>query len=203
MIEERHIVNGLVRQVLLATRDVLGENGLHEVLRVASLERFCDQIPPDDLLPGIQVAEFARFNQAVEEFYGRAGKGILQRIGRACFHYEVREQAVILAIAGVALKVLPQKQRIKFILTSLVSALKKTNPGLEVWAGEMDGKLVYIDQTCAICYGRTSERPICHLHVGSIREAVKWASGKAYAVVETHCVAKGDPDCRFEIQEPR
>lgn len=202
MTEARYIVNALVRQALSAAQDVMGENGLHAVLRAAGLARFIDHIPPDDMQPAIKTEEYARFNQAIEEFYGRAGKGILQRIGRASFQYGVREQAALLGVAGAALKVLPQKQRIKFILTSLVRALEKTNPGVEAWAGEMDGKLVYIEKTCAICYGRTSDHPICHLYIGSISEAVKWATGHDYPVAETHCVAKGDPYCCFEIGEP-
>lgn len=201
MSEERYIVNALVRQALFAAQDVMGKNGLQAVLRAAGLARFIDHMPPDDMQPAINTGEYARFNQAIEEFYGRAGKGILQRVGRASFQYGVREQAALLGIAGAALKVLPQKQRIKFILTSLVSALKKTNPAVEAWAGEMDDKLVYIEKTCAICYNRTSDHPICHLYIGSISEAVKWATGRDYPVVETHCVAKGDPFCRFEIGE--
>jgi predicted hydrocarbon binding protein len=203
MPEERFIVNALVRQALFAAQDVMGENGLHAVLRAAGLEHFIDHMPPDDLQPAIKTEEYARFNQAIEEVYGRAGKGILQRVGRVSFQYALQEQPAYLGIAGAALQVLPQKQRIKFILNSMVSALKKTNPAVEAWAGVMDGKLVYIEKTCAICYGRTSDRPVCHLYIGSIGAAVKWATGRDYAVVETHCIAKGDPYCRFEIGEPQ
>lgn len=203
MDEDRFIVNALVRQALLACQDVLGEKGFQAVLRAAGLERLIDQVPPDDLDPAVKTSEYARLNQAIEEFYGRAGRGILQRVGRTSFQYGIREQASLLGIAGTALKLLPQKQRIKFILTSLVSALKKTNPAVQAWAGEKDGKLIYLDRTCAICYGRTSDQPVCHLYVGSISEAVRWATGVAYTVHETHCIAKGDPYCCFEIGDPQ
>jgi predicted hydrocarbon binding protein len=203
MVEERYIVNALVRQALYAAQEVMGENGLHAVLREAGLEQFIHQMPSDDMEPAVKTSEYARLNQAIEEFYGRAGKGILQRVGRASFQYGVREQAALLGIAGTALKILPQKQRIKFILSSLVSALVKTNPEVEAWAGEMDGKLVYVDRTCAICYGRSSGHPICHLYIGSISEAVKWAAGREYVVVETQCAARGDPYCAFEIGKPK
>lgn len=202
MDEDRYIVNALVRQALIASEEVMGTNGLNAVLRDAGLERLIDNLPPDDMEPAVRTSEYAGYNQAIEEFYGRAGRGILLRVGRASFQYAVREQAALLGIAGAALKILPQKQRIKFILNSLVNALKKTNPQVEAWSGELDGKLVYVEQTCAICYGRQSEQPICHLYVGSISEAIKWATGKVYPVVETHCVAKGDPYCRFEVEEP-
>jgi predicted hydrocarbon binding protein len=199
MAEERLIVNAVVRQTLLASQVVLGESGLHAVLKVAGLERFIDHIPPDDMKPGMRISEYARFNRAIETSYGRAGKGILQRIGRASFQYGVGERSGLLVIAGTALKLLTQKKRIKFILTSLVNAVKATNPAVEVWAGEVDGKLTYVEKTCAFCFGGTSNQPICHMNVGYIGEAVKWATGRDYLVVETHCVATGDPHCCFEI----
>ena len=201
--EDAVIVNALVRQALIASQEVMGENGLNAVLRATGLERFIGNFPPDDMEPGIDTSEYAQFNAAIEEFYGRGGRGILQRVGRASFQYAVREQAALLGLAGAALKVLPQKQRIKFILKSMVDALKKTNPQVEAWSGEKDGKLVYVERTCAICYGRQSDKPICHLYVGSISEAVKWATGQDYQIIETHCIAQGDSFCQFEVGEPR
>ena len=200
--EDAVIVNALVRQALVAAEEVMGENGLTAVLRSSGLERFIENLPPNDMEPGVLTSEYARFNAAIEEFYGRAGKGILQRVGRASFQYAIREQSALLGIAGVALKLLPQRQRIKFILNSMVDALKKTNPQVEAWSGEMDGKLVYVEKTCAICKDRQSDHPICHLYIGSLSEAVKWATGQDYQIVETHCIAKGDPYCRFEVADP-
>ncbi len=203
MPEDNFIVNALVRQAFMAAEEVMGTNGLNAVLRSAELDQYIDHMPPDDMEPAIETKQYSQFNEAIEEFYGRAGKGILQRVGRASFQYGVNEQAALLGIAGAALKVLPQKQRIKFILNALVNALKKTNPRVEAWSGELDGKLVYIEPTCAICYGRTSDRPICHLYIGTLSEAVKWATGKEYEVTETECVANGGRYCRFEIGDPK
>lgn len=199
--DEAVIVNTLVRQALVAAEEVMGSHGLHAVLRTSGLERFIDNLPPDDLNPGIRASEYAKFNEAIEAFYGRGGRGMLQRIGKASFQYGVREQSALLGVAGAALKLLPEKQRIKFVLNSLVNALKKTNAQVEAWVEEDDNQLAYVEATCAICNNRHSETPICHLYVGSIAEAVLWASGNKHRVTETHCLAKGDPYCRFEIGE--
>ena len=201
--DEAVIVNTLVRQALVSAEEVMGENGLHAVLRSCSLERFINNLPPDDLKPGIKAVEYAKFNEAIEAFYGRGGRGMLRRIGKASFQYGVREQGALLGIAGVALKLLPERQRIKFILNALVNALKKTNAQVQAWVDESDGKLAYIESTCAICMGRHSNQPICHLYVGSVGEAVRWATDKEYEIIETHCIAKGDPYCRFEVGEVR
>ncbi|MGE5250498.1 MAG: V4R domain-containing protein [Bacteroidota bacterium] len=196
--EDAVIVNALVRQALVAAQEVMGENGLNAVLRSCGLERYIGNFPPDDLEPAIQTPQYARFNQAIEEFYGRGGRGMLRRIGKASFQYGVREQAAILGVAGVALKLLPERQRIRFILNGVADALRKSNPQVEVWLEEGE-RIAYAESTCAICHGRKSEAPICHLYVGSLAEAVEWATGKPHEIRETHCMAMGDPYCRFEV----
>lgn len=201
--EDAVIVNALVRQALVAAQEVMGENGLNAVLRSSGLERFVGNFPPDNLEPSIQASQYARFNAAIEEFYGRGGRGILKRIGKASFEYAVREQAALLGLAGVALKLLPERQRIKFILNQMAGALKKSNAQVEAWVDDSGDHVAYLESTCAICQGRTSETPVCHLYVGSIGEAVRWASGREHNIIETHCLAKGDPYCRFEIGDAR
>lgn len=199
--EDAVIVNALVRQALISSEEVMGENGLNTVLRTSGLERFVGNFPPDNLEPAIKTSDYARLNEAIEEFYGRGGRGMLRRIGKASFQYAVREQAALLGIAGAALKLLPTKQRIKFILNALVNALKKSNPQVEAWVEETGDTLAYCDASCAICHGRQSADPICHLYIGSIGEAVQWATGREFKIIETHCTAKGDPHCRFEVRE--
>jgi predicted hydrocarbon binding protein len=193
------IVNGIVRQALVSAEEVMGANGLQAVLRASGLARFVNNFPPNDMQPSIQTSDYAHLNQSIEEFYGRASKGMLRRIGKASFQYGVREQAALLGVAGVALKFLPEKQRIKFILNGMADALKKSNPEVDAWMEDKDGTLAYIERTCAICWGRESAQPVCHLYVGSVSEAVLWATGVEHEVTETHCIAKGDEYCRFEV----
>ena len=199
--EDAKIVNSLVRQALTSVQEVMGDNGLNAVLRTSGLERFIGNFPPNDLQPSINASQYAQLNQAIEDFYGRGGKGMLRRIGKASFQYGVREQAALLGVAGVALKLLPEKKRIKFILNGMADALKKSNPEVNAWLDESGDKLAYVESTCAICHGRHSETPICYLYAGSVAEAVQWATGKEYTITETHCIAKGDEYCRFEVGE--
>src|SRR5215216_2080966 len=187
--EDAMIINSLVRQALTSAQEVMGDNGLNAVLRTSGLERFIGNFPPNNLEPSIQASQYAKLNEAIEQFYGRGGKGMLRRIGKASFQYGVREQSSLLGVAGVALKLLPEKQRIKFILNGLADALKKSNPDVNAWVDESGEKIAYIESTCGICYGRESATPLCYLYAGSITEAVLWATGKEFAVTETHCLA--------------
>jgi len=195
------IVNALVRQALVSAQEVLCENGLNAVLRASGLERFIGNFPPNDTNPGIKTVEYARFNVAIESLYGRGGKGMLWRIGKASFQYGVREQGALMGVAGAALKLMPHKGRIKFVLNVMLNALKKTNPQVDACVEEEGDKIAYCESTCAICLGRHSDQLVCHLYIGSIGEALRWATDQEHEIAETHRVAKGDQYCRFEVGE--
>lgn len=200
--EDLVIANALMRQALVAVEEVMGRNGLNTVLRSAGLAQYVDNLPPDDLNPAVNSSDYAALNQAIEDFYGRGGRAILRRIGQASFRYGVREQSALLGLAGAALKLLPRKQQIRFILNAIGNALKKTNPQVQAEVEEAGDTFAYVARTCSVCYGRQSDKAICYLYVGTIGEAVQWATGQPYQIKETHCLGKGDPYCRFEVIEP-
>lgn len=197
--KDHTLANALMLQALKAIEEVMGKKGLDAVLNSAGLQKYIDNFPPNDLEPAIASSDYARLNQAIEDFYGRGGKGILKRVGRASFQYGAREQAALLGLAGVALKVLPKRQRVKFILNAIGSALKKTNPENEYFVDDRSTHIAYCVPTCSNCFGRQSEQPVCHVLTGSIAEAVKWATGEELQVRETLCMAKGDRYCRVEV----
>ncbi len=195
------IANALMRQALVAVEEVMGKNGLTAVLRASGLERYAEALPPNDLEPAVNSADYARLNEAIENFYGRGARGILQRIGKASFEYGLREQSALMGLAGLALKVLPPKQRVQLVLNNLAGALKKINPQDQIEIETSGGGIAYVARTCSVCHGRHSDKPLCHLYLGSIAEAVRWATGQTYAVRETECIAMGAAYCRFEVSE--
>ena len=197
--EQWRFTNALMRQAIMAIGQVMGERGLKIVLRQAGLERYVDELPPDDLEQDVSTVDYAALNQAVEEFYGRAGKGMLQRIGRASFRYGVEEQATLMGVAGAAMKLMPQKTRIKFILTQMAKSLMDVNQDTHIQVQETPQGFVFADFTCGVCCCRNAEHPICHLYIGSISEAVKWATGQEYEVREIECRATGAEACRFLV----
>lgn len=199
--EEWLFTNALMRQAILAIGEVMGERGLKVVLRQVGMERYVDELPPNDLEQGVSTTEYAALNQAVEEFYGRAGKGMLKRIGRASFRYGVEEQTALMGVAGAALKLMPQKTRIKFILTQTAKSLMDVNNETYIEVQETPEGFIFADFTCGVCCGRKAEHPICHLYIGSISEAVKWATGHDYEVREIECRATGAEACRFLVAE--
>ncbi len=196
-----YIANALMRQAMVAIAEIMGERGLHIVLRNAGLEQYIRHLPPNDTEPAISFEDYARLNAAIEEFYGRAGKGMLRRIGRASFYYGLREQPKLLGLLGRAIKLLPERQRIKTVLQQMGQAVASiSTPQTEFWIEENRDTIAYCFRPCALCQGRRADHPVGHLLVGSIQTAVQWATGKTYTVVETQCMAMGHDHGRVEVR---
>lgn len=203
--EEAPYVNALFWQMLQGVEEVLGENGLNAVLRSSGLDRYVGNPPENNLESGVLAREYARLNEAIEQFTGRAGKGMLQRIGRASFRWGIKEQAALMGLANIALKALPQRLRKRAILLGVRKGLMDLVDFGLVDVQDNDGVLVYTDYACTICHTRHStEQPICHLYVGTLGEAMTYATGKdfrEFEIIETHCRALGHDYCRFEIRD--
>ena len=197
-------VNALLLQALNGIEEVLGTNGLNAVLQASGLQRYIGHPPPNNLERGVLVREYAALNQAVQDFTGRAGKGMLQRVGRASFRWAIKEQQATMGLAGIALKALPQNLRKKAILLAVRKGLTDTMAYARIKVENEGDALVFADYTCTICHGRHNADAICHLYVGSLGEAMAFATGKdfrEFEIVETHCKAKGDDCCRFTIRD--
>ena len=199
--EEASVSNAIFRHTIIAAEEIIGKDDLNAVLYSAGLSRIVNNIPPDDLNLGITQEEYARLNEAIEQRYGRGGKGALQRIGRQMFKNTVKGQPALLSLAGATMRLFPKFQRVRFMLTSMSKTLQSTNPNVEAEVDEQDGRIAYVERSCAVCHGRKSEQPVCHIHVGELSEAVRWAVGEGYEIRETLCIAMGDEACRFEIVE--
>lgn len=202
--EEAPYVNALFWQMLQGVEEVLGNNGLNAVLRSSGLERYVENPPDNNLESNVLAREYARLNEAIEQFTGRAGKGMLQRIGRASFRWGIKEQAALMGLANIALKALPQRLRKRAILLGLRKGLMDLVEFGQVDVQDKGGVMVYADYACTICHTRHSEDAICHLYVGTLGEAMAYATGKdfrEFEIIETHCRARGDDCCRFEIKD--
>jgi predicted hydrocarbon binding protein len=65
---------------------------------------------------------------------------------------------------------------------------------------EKDNQIFWHIERCPLCWGRTTDEPVCHLAVGLLQESLYWLSGgKLFNVEETACIAKGDAACTIVI----
>ncbi len=203
MPEERPMPNAALRVLLDAIEEVMGENGTKAVLNAGGLSRYIDNYPPKDLEKNASFAEYGAVQQAVEDFYGpRGARAMLLRIGRATFQFGLKDQPAILGLAGVALKALPEKTRMKFILDRMAKAAAERidQPSHVV---EEDDAFYYVQDECPCRWRPDHDKPCCYVSVGAIMEAMAWTTGKVYKVEEVACISNGASNCVYRIpKEP-
>ncbi|MCS7072526.1 MAG: 4-vinyl reductase, partial [Anaerolinea sp.] len=166
----------------------------------AGVHVFHDQLPPDDLEPGLDFAALAAINAALDTLYGQqGGRGMALRAGRAWFSGGMRMFGVFNAMADPAFRALSLDRRVSLGLAALVDVFthfSDQRSALEV------SSQTYILQVAPspMAWGLRAARPVCQPLVGLVQEGMRWFSnGREYSVRETHCQAAGHDACRIAI----
>ena len=108
-----------------------------------------------------------------------------------------------MGLANLALKALPQKLRMQAILAGIKKGLVNNLEYSKIDIAFQNGTHIFTNHTNAIPHLRSSDGPVCHMLVGSLSQAMAFATGKNFQdfeVVETTCRATGAASCRFEIR---
>lgn len=199
----RPMPNAALRTLFMAIEEVMGENGAKAVFNLGGLQHYIGNYPPNNLEPGVTLADYGAAQQAVEDFYGgRGARAMLTQIGRATFRYGLEEQPAILGLAGLVLKMLPEGAKVKWMLSRLVDAgTKRLNMEIHL---EEDDEAFYLVYTLCPCLfrRRQAKTPCCFTTIGTVQEALRWVSGgKHFRVQEISCLNLGDEACRFRIEK--
>ena len=203
MPDERPMSNAALRVLLDAIEDIMGTNGTKAVLNAGGLSKYIDNYPPKSLEMGAHFSEYGALQQAVEEFYGpRGARAMLLKIGRATFHFGLKDQPAIMGLAGIALKAIPEKNRMKLILERMAkAATDRINQPSHIV--EEDDAFYYVQDECPCRWRPEHDKPCCFVSVGALMEAMAWTTGKVYKVEEVACIANGASNCVYRIpKEP-
>jgi predicted hydrocarbon binding protein len=200
------IVDAYMRWALLASEEVVGKRGLGAVLRDAGLEQFVDNYPPDEtkVISNLTFGDYSNLSAELLTFFGRAGKGMLRRIGRLSARHGIKRQGAVFGLAtALSSKVLPIPMQLKIGLTNMQNGFIKLSQevGEEVHLRLEDrgDRFAYIDEDCSQCAGKQADAHICLIRTGTIQEALHWLTGREFDVQEVECRAMGAPACVWEI----
>jgi len=180
----------------------MGQHGLNTLLTLARLDAYNTDLPPDNLERQFDFAEVAALNIALEEMYGtRGGRGMALRIGQSSFARGLKGFGVMRAIGAPAFRALPLNKRVDYGLRGLAAVL--TNFTDQTSSVEMDGaNLLFKSEISPFSWGRTADKPVCHMMVGMILECLRWASnGYEFYVHEVQCHANGHDHCVFRVNK--
>ena len=194
--------NRMGRIILLAMEEVMGRNGVHAVLKLASLSHLIENYPSDNTELGFPFKTLGGITDMLESAYGpHGGRGLALRVGRACFNYGVRQYGTQLGLTEMAFRLLPLPMKVNAgarVFAEFFNNFTDQRVRLE----EADGKLLWHIDRCPLCWERKAQDPVCHLAVGLLQEALYWLSGgKVFNVEEQTCIATGDTTCTIVIDQ--
>jgi len=184
--------------------EVMGKGGINAVLNLAKLPHWIDNYPPNNLAREIDFSDFSALNAAIEEMYGpRGGRGLALRAGRASFAQGLNDFGALIGVSELAFKVIPLGTKLKVGLRAMAETFS-TFSDQKSRVREEEDRFIYTIETCPVCWGRTSDRPICFAATGVLQEGLRWVSGgKDFRVEQFHCHAMGHETCEFAIyKEP-
>jgi predicted hydrocarbon binding protein len=193
--------NRYARILLKGYEEVLGREQLNSALSQAHLEAWLTAFPPDNEQREVDFADCSAINLALEELYGSRGAGGLAiRAGRAAFDDLLQMFGSQLGVDQMSFKLLPLREKIRTDLQSLADLFQQVSDQVTT-VSEQESSFLFTVQRCPVCWGRSlAVNPVCCLTAGLLQENLKWLSGgQDWCIVETRCIAKGDPVCEFEI----
>ena len=194
--------NQMGRIILLSMEEVMGKNGIHAVLKLASLFNLVDNYPPDNREREFSFSTISTLTDILEQVYGpRGGRGLSLRVGRACFNNGIRQYGTQMGLTEMAFRLLPLPAKVSGgakAFAELFNMFTDQKVRLE----DENGKLFWHIECCPLCWERRSQEPVCHLAVGLLQEALYWLSGgKVFHVEEITCIATGDETCTILIDK--
>ncbi len=207
-VADLNIVDAYLRWALLASEEVVGKRGLGIVLRNAGLERFIDNYPPDEtrVISDLTFGDYSNLSAGLLVFFGRAGKGMLRRIGRLSAQYGIKRQGAVFGLAtALSSKLLPIPMQLKIGLTSMQNGFRKLSQEVgqtvRLSLDDRGKKFAYVDEDCSQCAGKEANTPICQIRTGTIQSALHWLTGHEFDVQEVACRATGAPACVWEVNK--
>ena len=194
--------NQMGRIILLSMEEVMGKNGVHAVLKLASLSSLIDNYPPNDREREFSFSTLSSLTDILEQVYGpHGGRGLALRIGRACFNNGIRQYGMQMGLTEMAFRLLPLPAKVKAGAKAFAELFNKFTDQ-KVRIEDADGKLYWHIESCPLCWERQAREPVCHLAVGLLQEALYWLSGgKVFNIEEVTCVATGDESCTIVIDQ--
>lgn len=198
---EYNYANKIALIAIKALEEIMGKNGLNAILNLAHLSHLIDNYPPDNLNREFNFSDFSALNQALEEMYGpRGGRALAVRAGRAAFKDALRNFGALAGVGDLAFRVLPLHTKMRIGIPAMAKIFSQISDQLTT-TEEKEDHFVYTIHRCPVCWGRSgSDKPVCGIAVGLLQGGLKWVSGgNEFSVVETKCVAMGDPVCEFII----
>lgn len=196
-----HYPNKIGRLTFVSLEEVMGENGVKALLRLAELTEFIGAYPPNDLKKEFPFEAIAATSVALGTMYGpRGARGLELRAGRVAFTLGLKEFGPLLGMADLALKLMPITMKLKIVLNAVAQTFDRFSDQSSHVEEEKDRFVYHITRD------PSSLRPDPGLNFfiarGILEESTAWVSGgRRFAVDQISCIALGEKTTAFTISK--
>ncbi|MBM3145248.1 MAG: hypothetical protein FJ010_09815 [Chloroflexi bacterium] len=190
------------RSILTSAEEILGERGINALLNLVGLSNYIGNLPPDDIQKAFPFSHVANLQQGLYDMYGSKGARVFAtRGGEETFRHSLHKYDKVQKAAQAAMSLGSTETRIKLGL-QFFSKFFNTVSDQVVRIDEDEGNWYWIIERCPMCWGRKAGEPVCHLGVGVLNAASRWATGgKKFRIAETGCKALGEENCIYTISK--
>ncbi len=196
MPEQRKIDNFSMRVWMETIENIVGPGGLKSVLNYAHLQKYINDVPPDNDNLEIPAEDFRHLHLSLIDLFGDKGARALQlRVGREFVRIGVEKRSSLARALRVGVRLLPETKRMKLALDKWIEGAEQRFPSqLEESRFEIreeEDCMIFIDRDNVSSSGITSEKPVCGAFVGVLQALMEWVTGHAHEVEEIECRAMG------------
>ncbi|WP_322494093.1 4-vinyl reductase [Chloroflexus sp.] len=193
--------NKIGRLCFLSLEEVMGQNGVKALLRLADLQQYIDAYPPNDLKREFPFEAISKYSVALGTMYGPRGtRGLELRAGRVAFSLGLKEFGPLLGMADLALKLMPITMKLKIVLNATAQTFDRFSDQSS-HVEEERRRFVYHITRCSNCITRPEPGPVFYIARGILEEATAWVSGgRRFSVEQISCMGQGNcSSCAFAI----
>lgn len=199
------IPNELSRIILQAYEEVIGVDGLHDLLSQAKLPDLTEGRFPKNLREGLDFSDLSRIQQTLDDVYGlRGSRSLAFRFGKITFHKSYDRFNIFMNLTNNDMGDSSIMVRVRHQLKSIAKFYSQISD-MEITVQENPENFYFTIHRCPICWGRCGlQYPVCFPIGGYLEEAMSVLSGGQELRVEEHrCHAMGDDCCEFVLEKPK
>ncbi|MCB2180038.1 hypothetical protein KQH54_02835 [bacterium] len=203
MTEEYYYPNVWGRSILTAAEDILGEKGVNALLNLSGVPQYIGNYPPDNIKKEFPFEHVAAIQAGLREMYGNKGAMVFAtKGGEQTFNHSLDKYEKVQKAAQAAMAVGTMRTRLKAGLLFFAKFFN-TVSDQKVRVEEDETHWKWIIEVCPMCWGKTSDEPICHLAVGVLNAASTWAtSGEKLRTKAVACIATGAKQGVILLEKP-
>jgi len=203
MSEQYYYPNVWGRSILTAAEEILGQKGVNALLNLAGLPQYIGNYPPDNIRKEFSFEHVAAIQEALREMYGTKGARVFAtKGGEQTFNHSLEKYDKVQKAARAAMAVGSLRTRMKAGLLFFAKFFN-TVSDQKVRVEEDETHWKWIIEFCPMCWGKTSNEPICHLAVGVLNSASRWATGgETLRIKATECIGGGAKEGVILLEKP-